>query len=87
MLIKEIDRVTDTLKIELERSKLNLENHQASQTVIPFLIGQNRIKDESNTEIIDIVDENTLRGTLLDKISNMRGLVTLASEIFLLSSK
>ena len=55
--------------------------------MIPFLIGQNRIKDESNTEIIDIVDENTLRGTLLDKISNMRGLVTLASEIFLLSSK
>jgi hypothetical protein len=30
MLIQEMEKVTQTLKIELERSKMNLENHQSS---------------------------------------------------------
>jgi hypothetical protein len=82
-----MEKVTQTLKIELERSKMNLENHQSSSTVIPFLIANDLRKEESTTELVNIVDESTLRGTLLDKISSMRDLVTLASEIFLLSSK
>jgi len=66
---------------------MNLENHQSSSTVIPFLLAKDLRKEESTTELVNIVDESTLRGTLLDKISSMRDLVTLASEIFLLSSK
>jgi hypothetical protein len=77
--VNEISHISETLKIELERCRANLGGECAPVTTKPFLMSQ------PNSGMI-IQDEEALRNIIFEKVSDMRSLVTMASEIFFMTN-
>ena len=76
--MKEFDNSLEAICVELERAKINLFKEDSGKMKRSFQ------KNEINA-IYQFSSEEKLLGLLKDRIKNMKGLVSMASEIFLLS--
>lgn len=77
-IMKEFDNSLEAICVELERAKINLFKEDSGKMKRSFQ------KNEINA-IYQFSSEEKLLGLLKDRIKNMKGLVSMASEIFLLS--
>ena len=91
-IINELDMVTDNLKIELERTKINLFKEDN--------INNQQFQSEANLRLKNIMDaqERSEASTIYqgqlkffsqveERTKALRNLVSLASEVFLLTNK
>lgn len=80
--MNDIDNIVETMRIELERTKLNLfkDDHSKSGSSAAMLM-----KIDPQVEIVTCEDK--MIELLHQKVNDMRHIVSLAQEIFLLSSK
>lgn len=82
----DIDGVVETLKSELERVKVNLWNEQQSQNDQILNMANNVVK-EVDEEIHAVKSEDKLMSILSGRVKKMNRLLSLSSEILLLSTK
>ena len=78
-IINEIDDFLDNLKLELEKTKQILfgqENHQ--QSIAPSYNDQKPYNQ--------YITEGSMLNSLFEKVSSMRNLMSLASEVYMLST-
>ena len=90
-LLMDIDSVTETLKSELERVKVNLWNEQSTydpdRAPDQLMSINNNVVREIDEEIHAVKSEEKLMGMLTGRVKKMNRLLSLSSEILLLSTK
>lgn len=82
----DIDGVVETLQSELERVKVNLWNEQQSHNDQILNMANNVVK-EIDEEIHAVKSEDKLMSILSGRVKKMNRLLSLSSEILLLSTK
>lgn len=87
----DIDSVTETLRSELERVKVNLWNEQShydhDRAHEATLNITNNVVREIDEEIHAVKSEDKLMAMLTGRVKKMNRLLSLSSEILLLSTK
>jgi len=79
-LMAEIEEVLDNIRVELEKTKINLFKKDSSNKSLAQVSYNRKV-----TEVI--TSEDNLLSVLQEKTLGMRNLTSLASEVFLLSNK